>query len=311
MSVPQMVPANELRKVTLRLERVETALRQLASASGTLDAATIYKGGLTVIDPATGARIRIGDAMLRFWDDYDLNPNGAGSFSTDTAEGNNIMRWGPPFTDGNPASNRVVFQGRRPGQPGNFWIYTDGQGVFDAGGNMFVKAGSSMTLKASGRMFLDGDGGIDLLTGGSLRVYELPTTGSAANVRLDGSTATIQWVTSSLRYKADPKPAVVEPREVLRMQGRTWLDKGTVERAEEAGEDISTIRRNVGFIAEELDKQPSLRQFVDYDDQGRPDAIQYDRLTVALLELAKAQQGQLDAMAARLDALEAKEEEQP
>ena len=84
------------------------------------------------------------------------------------------------------------------------------------------------------------------------------------------------------------------------MQPRTWVDTVKVDLAEDEGD----LRRDVGFIAEELDELPSLRQFVQYNAEGEPDAIEYDRLSVALLTLAKAQAEQLTAIEKRLDALE-------
>lgn len=122
------------------------------------------------------------------------------------------------------------------------------------------------------------------------------STSDAANTRilLNGQ---IQMVTSSLRYKQDVEVADVDPAAVLSVSGKTWRDRALVE----ANPD--TERRNVGFIAEDLD-EAGLGMFVDYDEEGRPDAIQYDRLSVALLEVAKSQQAQIDRLAARVDALE-------
>lgn len=114
------------------------------------------------------------------------------------------------------------------------------------------------------------------------------TTSDAANTRilLDG---TIQQVTSSRRYKRDIQDAEVDPAAVLKLVGRTWRDKRRVK------EDPDTEHRNIGFIAEELD-EAGLGAFVDYDEQGRPDAIQYDRLTVALLAVLKHQDERLTAL---------------
>lgn len=131
---------------------------------------------------------------------------------------------------------------------------------------------------------------------GSVRLpYQ--TTGSAANTRilLDG---TIQMVTSSRRYKRDVNAAVIDIADVLKLRGRTWRQRS------EVADDPETDTRYIGFIAEELDALPSMRQFVDYDEQGRPDAIQYDRLTVALLELLKHVHGLMGALTSRVDELE-------
>lgn len=120
-------------------------------------------------------------------------------------------------------------------------------------------------------------------------------TSDAANthILLNGQ---IQMVTSSLRYKQDVEVADVDPTAVLSLTGKTWRDKALVEA------DPDTERRNVGFIAEDLDAA-GLGMFVDYDAEGRPDAIQYDRLSVALLAVVKSQQTQIDDLTARVDAL--------
>lgn len=125
------------------------------------------------------------------------------------------------------------------------------------------------------------------------------TTGSAANMFIDSVTARVFRSTSSRRYKEDVGDAQIDPADVLKINARTWVDKGAIDRAEPGH-----IRRHVGLIAEELDELPSMRQFVNYDENGDPDSIEESRLAVAVLELAKAQQAQIDALAKRLDALE-------
>jgi hypothetical protein len=120
------------------------------------------------------------------------------------------------------------------------------------------------------------------------------TTGSAANCRIE-TNGLILRVSSSRRYKTDVQDASIDPAQVLQLEGRTW-----VAREDEGNPDAP---RYVGFIAEEL-HDLGLTEFVEYDDEGRPDAIQYDRLSVGMLAVAKSQQKQLDALSARLDALE-------
>lgn len=152
--------------------------------------------------------------------------------------------------------------------------------VLEADGLMQLKAGPSAQLQLG-------------LTAASVFVGH-QTTGSAANTRLE-TNGLLARVTSSRRYKADIAPAEIDPAKVLRAEGRTWVDK------DRAGDPDAP--RHVGFIAEEL-HEAGLAEFVEYDDEGRPDAIQYDRLSVGLLSVVKAQQAQLDALSARLDALE-------
>jgi hypothetical protein len=279
MSMPQMVPNNVVARLTAQINALRAEVRELRAASGTLDAATIYKGGLKIINPNTGSWITLSDAQIKVAPDDSFDQDHAGRVygSTNPGQWGSIMINPPTVSDSPVAILDVSLQliGVSPTFPA-------GRGTLRVG-SFEIDVTDTSTF-GPGSFILSG----------------LPTTGSAANVRRDSTSGAIQYVTSSLRYKDDPLDAVIEPREVLQLQPRTWVDKGVKERAEPGAE----IRRNVGFIAEEVDEQPSLRQFVDYDDQGRPDAIQYDRLTVALLELAKTQQTQIDALATRLDALE-------
>jgi len=136
------------------------------------------------------------------------------------------------------------------------------------------------------------------------------TTAAAANAVLDAVTGVVSRSTSSARYKQDIKPAAIDPADVLKIQGRTWRQRADVEGMDP---DADTERRFVGFVAEELYEIPSMRQFVNVDEDGQPDSIETDRISVALLELAKSQQKQLDvqadqiaALTKRLDALEGK-----
>lgn len=153
---------------------------------------------------------------------------------------------------------------------------------------------------------LNNSGDIDLTAGGHIGLgsgtgtyIQHSTTGSGANAFIDVS-GLVMRSTSSQRYKVDIADADIDPGDVLSLRPRTWVDKGAVDRAEPGD-----IRRHVGLIAEELDELPSMRQFVNYDDDGRPDSIEEARLPVALLELCKAQQAQIEALTERLDAIEA------
>lgn len=123
------------------------------------------------------------------------------------------------------------------------------------------------------------------------------STSNGANTYIDND-GRIWKSTSSLRYKQDIEDAEVDPADVLALRPRTWRDRKEVE------QDPDTGKRFIGFIAEELDEHPTLRQFVEYDDEGRPDAISYDRLSVALVKLAQDQEQRLASLEARVEALE-------
>lgn len=80
---------------------------------------------------------------------------------------------------------------------------------------------------------------------------------------------------------------------MLSLRPRTWRDRIEVQ----ANPD--TTNRHVGLIAEELDDL-GLVEFVEYDEEGRPDSVAYDRLSVALIEVVKEQEARLRAMEERL-----------
>lgn len=284
-----------------KIADLQRQIDSLRSAAG-LHSAVIGSGGLTVYNPVTGVRMFLGEGQLKFWGDYANNPDGNGRISTDPGS-LNLLRIHPPYEryEGR-FNNGITMQGPTDIDSGTIWVRTDGVLSILTEDENDVPVGEVHITSPS-----------IWLNSANLRLYSLPTTGSAANLRLETGTGIpiVHWVTSSRRYKQDIQPARVEPREVLQLQPRTWVDKGAAERfAEESNGEQPT--RNVGFIAEELDELPSMRQFVDYDADGRPDAIQYDRLSVALLALAKnqeerltSQQSQIDALTKRFDSLEA------
>lgn len=243
------------------------------------DVGKMYVGGYDILDPVTGGAMSLRRGQIRLWDNYLENPEGYGRIVTDQGIGINYMRMYPPFTDGTGAENSFTLRGRTPDGAGAAWLYCDGQYLISASGGTYITHS---------------------------------TTSSSANAVLS-TAGLVQRSTSSRRYKQNIRTAAVDPAEVLQLVGRTWRDRSDVT------EDPETGQRYIGFIAEELDALPSLRQFVVYDEEGRPDAIAYDRLTVPLLSLAKQQEQRITtleetvskqdatiaALTARLDALEA------
>lgn len=122
------------------------------------------------------------------------------------------------------------------------------------------------------------------------------TTGASANTFIDPSDSRIWRSTSSQRYKQDIADLTVDPEAVLRMRPRMWRDKAQVEA------DPKTDTHYVGFIAEEL-HDLGLTAFVVYDDEDKPEAIAYDRLSAALVGLAQQQQREHDALKADVASL--------
>jgi len=62
-------------------------------------------------------------------------------------------------------------------------------------------------------------------------------------------------------------------------------------------------REEIGLIAEEVD-EAGLKHVVVYDAEGRPDALAYDLLVAPLIHVVKEQKERIDALEARVAALE-------
>ncbi|MCX6832397.1 MAG: tail fiber domain-containing protein [candidate division Zixibacteria bacterium] len=166
-------------------------------------------------------------------------------------------------------------------------------GVLSGGGLAFVDAPTVGTI-----MKFDSYGNVGI---GSISPTEkLDVDGTARLRNMGGSTGTDVVVdangklwkkTSSIRYKENIGDLNSDPHQLLRLRPVKFDWKTTGE------EDI-------GLIAEEVQKVvPAL---VICDQEGKPDAVKYDKITIYLLEVVKAQQEQIEALTARLAKLEVK-----
>lgn len=254
----------------------------------------------------SGAGIKssiIRGVRLLFQDDNGATIGKFGTFSVNYVDAGGDMTGGTAQGSlyQNPATGRFLFIASANPVDGVTNVQAGDAGNWDALA-AFRAYCTNTNIWASGTAHIHGGAALQLTSLAYNVTIAHTTTGSAANAYLDAFTGRIYRSTSSRRQKTDIADAEVDPADVLAMQPRTWVDTVKVDLAEDEGD----LRRDVGFIAEELDELPSLRQFVQYNAEGEPDAIEYDRLSVALLTLAKAQAEQLTAIEKRLDALEAR-----
>lgn len=336
MMPPSMDSSNTFARIDQRLVALEAMLRQIAAASGTLDKATIYKGGLWLLNPDDGSRMRLVDGQIRMWDNYDENPDNYGRILVDRGAGINYMRMLPPFSDSDGTENSLTIQGRRDGQAGNLWAYTDGAALVRAGGNTFIEAGAdavldadanafvsgqTVNLNASNRVNINGTNSVGI-SAPRLELLGLPAVGSpdyTLGYRVSGEYWSVCLVTSARKYKQDIKPAAIDTAKVLQIEPVQFRSKSSVEADPDS-------KMEFGVIADQLDELGLGELLVTYKD-GEPEAAKYDRLAlvqqpvlqdherrVVELEATVATQAdQIEALtaqnallAARLDALEAK-----
>ena len=119
------------------------------------------------------------------------------------------------------------------------------------------------------------------------------TTGSAANVNMDGNGA-LQRVTSSLKYKRDVQDIVHGLRELLQLRAVTYKGKG-----ENDGETVFG-----GLIAEEVDAA-GLHEFVQYASDGSPDSLAYGNMVSLCVKAIQEQQAIISELQSKVAALEA------
>jgi trimeric autotransporter adhesin len=140
----------------------------------------------------------------------------------------------------------------------------------------------------------DGDGNPRVWINNSGYIHSLPTynntTGSGANLHVESSGQFVRS-TSSLRYKNTVNDATHGLTELLALRPVTY--KGN--------NDGDTIFG--GLIAEEV-HDAGLTEFVQYNDDGEPDALAYGNMVSLCIKAIQELSAKNDALTARITALE-------
>lgn len=118
------------------------------------------------------------------------------------------------------------------------------------------------------------------------------TTGSAANLYVD-TDGSLFRSTSSLRYKTDVATATHGLSDVLKLRSVTYKGKND-------GEKVFG-----GLIAEEV-HEAGLTEFVSYNPEGEPDAVEYGNMVALAFKAIQELKGDNDSLRRRLEALESK-----
>lgn len=263
---------------------LRSEVRALAKRVG-LSSAVISRGGLKVTD---GGNITIdspGRLELRY-------------------EGGNILGYlGPVYQFGEKVSDGLYLAS------GTEFMDGSGAGVniFQAaetptGMSVNIGSGTSYPVDAFRTyakqtfIFAGSDAGIgtlELRADSNILLNTPATTTTGVNVRVDPSNKRVLIIGSSRATKLDIEDLDVDLNAVLAMRPRTWRDRAEVEA------DPTVTARYVGFIAEELDEL-GLGQFVEYDEDGRPRSIVYDRLFAVAIPMFRLLKASLDAVQADL-----------
>lgn len=165
---------------------------------------------------------------------------------------------------------------------GTNWIYANtGSGA----GQIDLRNSFGVAVAASGTAgnVVTFTNVFNVSSAGAVTFPSVGTTASAANAFLDNAASNnLLRSTSSIRYKQDVQdiPSV----DLSRFRPITYRSKAEADDPD---------RRWFGFIAEEVAEiEPTL---VHYDAEGRPDGVQYDRLTVLLVKKIQELEARLAA----------------
>lgn len=131
-----------------------------------------------------------------------------------------------------------------------------------------------------------------VLEDGVVRAAGLRNIGDHRNMQWNQTSNEIGWDTSSRRYKTNItlleddflKILLLEPKTYTRLQGEP-------------------NRWEIGYIAEEL-HDLGLTRLVEYDPQGRPDGVNYEKMVLYLNEVIKRQQTEIKRQNDRTTELE-------
>jgi hypothetical protein len=211
--------------------------------------------------------------------------------------GRMVMFLVPPYdpTVGIDDDNLMYLEGESSGSPGSFYIQSKTTDPVGAGwivaANLLFMGQQQIFLNAqAGNVFINASGDV-LINPSSLNTFvTYQNTASAANCNL-AVNGLIQRSTSSVRNKVDVEDLDIDTEAVLQLRPRTWRDKKEAESAPEG----ETTRRYVGLVAEEVAEH--LPAFVEYDENGDPDYVSYDRLAVALLAVVQELSQQVQELA--------------
>ena len=158
------------------------------------------------------------------------------------------------------------------------------------------QGGLDIRTSSNNIVLSDGDGNPRLYyNNGSLTWFSPAirdkTTAAAANMHIDATGGYMMRSTSSLRYKNTVNDATHGLTELLALRPVTY--KGN--------NDGDTVFG--GLIAEEV-HDAGLTEFVQYNDDGEPDALAYSNMVSLCIKAIQEQQATITALEARITALE-------
>ena len=121
------------------------------------------------------------------------------------------------------------------------------------------------------------------------------TTANAANLHVLAADGGLYRSTSSIKYKTNVQNATYGLLDLLKLRPVSYQGKNEIDGDKTFG----------GLIAEEV-HEAGLTEFVQYAEDGSPDALAYGNMVSLCIKAIQEQQTLITALTARIEALEAK-----
>ncbi len=254
-------------------------------------------GGFHVVAGSSTRLITGTTMLLQAGGDISINCGGS---STETVTANRTSSVGGSLTE-NIGTNLTITVGK-----------TASIGAVDS---VLINSGKSQaSLEKDGDITLSGS---DILLKGSASLFGRPN----GTVTLQGDHITLAPAAKgeALDLKLSMVPAVSGRALVIDTEGRVGVavssrryktDVQNLQTDADAILDLQPVRfkykdsgqEDVGLIAEQVEEH--VADLVIYDNQGRPEAVKYDRLGVYLLEVVKQLKAENNRLNDRIDQLE-------
>jgi hypothetical protein len=128
------------------------------------------------------------------------------------------------------------------------------------------------------------------------------TNANAANMFI-GTDGTLYRSVSSEKYKTDIQTASYGLADVMNLRAVTYRSKSSISKNDAGEETTVNASEHVfgGLIAEEV-HSAGLTQFVQYAEDGTPDALSYGHMVSLAFKAIQEQQAIIESLKARLDA---------
>jgi len=263
-------------------------LSRLAGYANTTGSYNTMGGSGAGINNTTGGANTVFGADALFSNTTASNNTAIGyqaGYSTTTSSGSVYVGY---LSGQNTTSLQNTFVGS-----GSGYLVTSGQKNTIIGTYSGNQGGLDIRTSSNYIVLSDGDGNprafMDTATFYSVGIYNT-TTGGGANVNVASNGALLRS-TSSLKYKHDVVDATHGLAEVMTLRPVTY--KGN--------NDGDTVFG--GLIAEEV-HDAGLTEFVQYNDDGEPDALAYGNMVSLCIKAIQDQQATITALEARITALE-------